>query len=85
MFEFGLQPVIQIPYRGPCLQRAELFRQLKIKDQGQEVSIRYRNNDEQSSDRHRLKRLFQQQRIPPWERDSVALVYLDDRLSGLLP
>ncbi|MCP4388575.1 MAG: tRNA lysidine(34) synthetase TilS, partial [Gammaproteobacteria bacterium] len=32
----------------------------------------------------RLKRLFQQHRVPPWQRAATAQVYLDGRLEGLL-
>ncbi len=30
--------------------------------------------------RHALKKLFQEAGIPPWERDAIPLVYLDDKL-----
>jgi tRNA(Ile)-lysidine synthase len=84
VFEFGLQPLIAIDACGLSMQRADLFKQLQIEDQNQRLTIKYRTDGEKNSDRHRLKRLFQQQRIPPWERDSVAQVYLDGELSGLL-
>jgi tRNA(Ile)-lysidine synthase len=84
VFEFGLQPVISIDACDLNMQRAELFEQLQIEDKDQRVTLRYRADGEQNSDRHRLKRLFQQQRVPPWERDAIAQVYLDGKLSGLL-
>lgn len=31
--------------------------------------------------RHTLKKLFQEQAIPPWERDAIPLLYLDGRLA----
>jgi tRNA(Ile)-lysidine synthase len=33
--------------------------------------------------RHALKKLFQEASIPPWERDVIPLVYLDDQLAAV--
>ncbi|UOA09398.1 tRNA lysidine(34) synthetase TilS [Methylobacter sp. S3L5C] len=33
--------------------------------------------------RHTLKKLFQEAGIPPWERDAIPLVYLDDKLAAV--
>ncbi len=53
-----------------------------------DVSIRPRSGGEKlklpSRDgRHCLKKLYQEAGIPPWERQSRPLIYLDDRLAGV--
>jgi len=84
VFEFGLQPVIEIDDCKRRLRREDLFRYLQIEDRQQQVTFRFRGRGQLSGDRHRLKRLFQKHRIPPWERQSTAQVYLDGELAGLL-
>ena len=84
VFDFGLNPHIEIKQLGLCLQRQVIFNQLGLADHGQSLSLRFRDKGEENTDRHRLKRLFQKHRVPPWERASVAQVYLDGRLEGLL-
>ena len=32
---------------------------------------------------HALKNLFQEAGVPPWERDTMPLVYLDDKLAAV--
>jgi len=34
-------------------------------------------------DHHALKKLFQEAGIPPWEREAIPLVYLDDKLAAV--
>ena len=84
-FDFGLNPDIEIKQFSLRLQRKTIFKQLEIEDQGQSISLRFRDDGQRNSDRHRLKRLFQKYRVPPWERSTVAQVYLDNKLAGLLP
>ena len=83
-FEFELKPDIQIEELGLQFQRKEIFEQLELVDQGQVLTLRFRDKGQQNSDRHRLKRLFQKHRVPPWERSAIAQVYLDGKLAGLL-
>jgi tRNA(Ile)-lysidine synthetase-like protein len=101
IFEFGLNEDISIDEFEVKLCRADLFRLLRIDDQAQRVTLRYpgpgqqpgqkrgqrsgKPPDPRPADRHRLKRLYQKHRIPPWVRPSTAQVYLDDKLVGLLP
>jgi len=82
--EFGLQRAIAIEPLRLRLTRDQILKRLKIEDRDQALTLKFRRKGEQNGDRHRLKRLFQKHRVPPWERDAVALVYLDDRLEGLL-
>ena len=83
-FEFELKPDIQIEQLGLQLERREIFEQLELADKGQALTLRFRDKGQQNSDRHRLKRLFQKHRVPPWERSAIAQVYLDGKLAGLL-
>ncbi len=83
-FDFGLNPVIEIDQRDLRLTRQEIFQRLDIRDQDQSLTLRFRQPGAPNSDNHRLKRLFQQHRVPPWERALTAQVYLDGRLEGLL-
>ncbi|MCP4471251.1 MAG: tRNA lysidine(34) synthetase TilS [Gammaproteobacteria bacterium] len=83
-FEFGLQPRIEIEDFGLHWQRDEIFKRLQAEDHNQQLTLKFRDDGKQNSDRRRLKRLFQQQRVPPWERAAVAQVYLDGKLCGLL-
>ncbi len=83
-FDFGQQPVIEIETLDMRLAREEIFTRLEIEDRGQSLMLRFRQQGEPNPDSHRLKRLFQRHRVPPWERDGTAQVYLDGRLEGLL-
>lgn len=52
------------------------------------VEVRFRSGGEKirlpkRSGRHALKKLFQEAGIPPWEREMMPLVYLDDRLAAV--
>jgi tRNA(Ile)-lysidine synthase len=52
------------------------------------VSIRARRGGERISLPHRegyhsLKKLFQERGIPPWEREYIPLVYLNDELAAI--
>ena len=85
VFEFGLNEDICINAFDVKLCRADLFRLLQIDDQTQRITLRYPGAGQRSEDRHRLKRLYQKHRVPPWVRPSTAQVYLDDKLVGLLP
>lgn len=52
------------------------------------IELRFRKGGEKISlpgrkGRHSLKNLFQEASIPPWERDRIPLVYLDDTLAAV--
>ena len=83
-FDFGVQTNIEIEKIGLQTQRCDIFRKLEVSDQNQALSLRFRDDGQQNDDRHRLKRLFQKHRVPPWERAAIAQVYLDGKLEGLL-
>ena len=83
-FDFDLQTNIEIEKFDLRMQRCEIFRELGFNDQNQALSLKFRDDGQQSDDRHRLKRMFQKHRVPPWERAAIAQVYLDGKLEGLL-
>ncbi len=83
-FDFGQAEIIEIESLSLRLERRQIFDRLGVEDRQQSLCLKFRRSGERNSDRHRLKRLFQQHRVPPWQRDRVAQVYLDGSLEGLL-
>jgi tRNA(Ile)-lysidine synthase len=83
-YEFTQEPQVEIEVLNLKRPRSEIFNLLEIEDSGQSLALRFRDDGQQNNDRHRLKRLFQKHRIPPWERSTVPQVYLDGKLAGLL-
>lgn len=83
-FEFGQLEEIEIPQLNLRLSRKEILQRLGVEDKNQSLTLKFRRRGERNEDSHRLKRLFQRHRVPPWERDSTAQLYLDGRLEGLL-
>ncbi len=84
-FDFGREPRIEIQSLGLSLSRREIFERLGIEDREQTLTLRFRRRGDPSPDGHRLKRLFQRHRVPPWKRETTPQVYLDGRLQDLLP
>lgn len=84
VFEFDRQGRIEISECGLKLRREDLFERLRIADENQRVTLRFRGKGQLSKDSHRLKRLFQKHSVPPWERQSTPQVYLDGELAGIL-
>jgi tRNA(Ile)-lysidine synthetase-like protein len=69
---------------GLNLERKSIFDRLDRKDSGQSVKLKFRlKNADSNSHNHRLKRLFQKHKIPPWKRSLTPQIYLDDELAGL--
>jgi len=86
VFEFGVSADIVIENLELYLTRDSIFKQLRAKDLGQQLSLKFRGEENTAKDeRHRLKRMFQKHRVPPWARSSVAQIYLDGKLEGILP
>ena len=83
-FDFGQREEIEIPQLNLRLSRREILQRLGVEEKNQSLTLKFRQRGEQNEDGHRLKRLFQQHRVPPWERDSTAQLYLDGRLEDLL-
>lgn len=85
VFEFGLKQRIEIEPLQLRFERRVIFERLDIEDRDQPLTLKFRDQGQANSDRHRLKRLFQKHRVPPWRRSAVAQVYLDGKLEGILP
>ncbi|MEE8364882.1 MAG: tRNA lysidine(34) synthetase TilS [Gammaproteobacteria bacterium] len=83
-YEFDRSPVLKIGEIGLEIQRREIIRYLGRNDTGQAIKLMFRLRDNVSNPaRHRLKRLFQKHKIPPWKRSITPQIYLDDELVGL--
>ncbi len=84
-YDFGLETEIEIEACELRSSRQAIFEQLDIPDRAQPLTLKFPGQGQSGQDRHRLKRLFQKHRVPPWQRSSVAQVYLDGELAGILP
>ncbi len=84
-FEFGPEDDLLLPGKKKQWQRRQLFEYLGIDDKQQTIAIGFRETvaGHQVS-RHRLKHFFQSRRIPPWERDALPLVFVDQDLVSYL-
>jgi tRNA(Ile)-lysidine synthase len=83
-YEFDRSPVLKIREIGLEIQRREIIRYLGRNDTGQSIKLMFRlRNNVSNPPRHRLKRLFQKHKIPPWKRSVTPQIYLDDELVGL--
>lgn len=68
------------------INRIAILDYLGVKDNGQEILIRFRGGqggEGQTAFPHRLKRLFQSYQVPPWLRDQLPQLYLDGELKDL--
>ena len=84
-YEFGLQPELQVTEINLKIKRTELFKRFSIIETGQLVTLKFRlRMGDSNSHKHRLKRLFQQHKIPPWKRPDIPQVYINDDLIGLI-
>lgn len=81
-YQFKHSELITIDAIDSSWSRNQVFELLGIGDHGQHLSLKFSEIDK--ADKHRLKRLFQKYRIPPWKRASTPIVYLDGKLVGLL-
>ena len=83
-YDFDISTELKISEIGLELERRSIFKRFRQKDSGQSIKLKFRlNNNESNPDIHRLKRLFQKHKIPPWKRSLTPQVYLDDELAGL--
>jgi tRNA(Ile)-lysidine synthase len=83
-YDFGNSSRLKIDEIDLDIERESILKRVKRKDSGQTIKLKFRLNDKDSNpDTHRLKRLFQKHKIPPWKRMITPQVYLDDELVGL--
>jgi tRNA(Ile)-lysidine synthase len=92
MAETRLKPVyscgggceLDIDGIGFSESRQNILRAFKLDDYGQTLQIHFRVDlNSQSIYSHRLKRLFQKHRVPPWLRSVTPQVVIDGELVGL--
>ena len=83
-YDFNCQQLLKIEEVGLQIDRGSIIRHLNTKDSGQSISLKFRHRGNiLNPDRHRLKRLFQKYKIPPWKRALTPQIYLDNELVGL--
>ena len=84
IYDFNKSCRLKIDEIDLDLERSSIFLRLKRKDNGQSIKLKFRlNQDDANPHNHRLKRLFQKHKIPPWQRFITPQIYLDDELAGL--
>lgn len=77
-----LQEPLVLPHVGE-------LRVIKNNFDGQRVTVRFRQGGEvcqlpKRKHHHELKKLFQIWKVPPWERDRIPLIYLNDVLTAVV-
>ncbi len=83
-YDFSHAAKLKIKEIDLNLERKSIFDRLDQKDNGQSIKLKFRlKNAGSNPHNHRLKRLFQKHKIPPWKRSLTPQVYLDDELAGL--
>ncbi len=67
------------------ITRAEILQRFQRPDHGQQILIKFRRPHKHQADTHshRLKRLFQCHQVPPWLREQIPQVMIDNELAGL--
>jgi tRNA(Ile)-lysidine synthase len=84
IYNFDIQPLLRIDEIGLQVERKSILERLHSKDSGQSIRLKFRRRANASNpDSHRLKRLFQKYRVPPWKRPVTPQIYLDDELVDL--
>ncbi|MFT5220030.1 MAG: tRNA(Ile)-lysidine synthase [Planctomycetota bacterium] len=81
-FEFDQRRQIIIDAIDLNLSRSEVFKRMSMTDCGQAITLKLSDTDK--ANRHRLKRLYQTHRVPPWLRKLTPILYLNGELAGLL-
>ncbi len=80
---------LQLPSGGGVLRAESVVGEgLKSQHCGGTLAIRFRHGGERCRlvgrrHHHRLKHLFQERGIPPWERDRTPLIFIGDQLAAI--
>ncbi len=85
-YELGPGKTLQIPLAEIEVSRESVLKRVAKTDQGQKVCLNFRKKNssgQNSAHSHKLKRLFQEHRVPPWLRADVAQIFIDEELLGL--
>ena len=84
-YSFDDENELHIPLLGLRVCRKDIFQCLHIVDSHQQVQLGFRTESQpQASEKHRLKRLFQKHRTPPWMRDRTLLIFVDGVFKDIL-
>lgn len=81
-YVFDQQQQITIEAIGLNLSRSDIFDLMSMDDCGQTITVKLIDADK--ANKHRLKRLYQTHRVPPWLRTVTPILYLNGELTGLL-
>lgn len=83
-YDFLKQSELKIPELNLVLRRNSVLDHLGIEESGQNIQIRFRTDKPPAhQNSHRLKRLFQSQKIAPWLRSTTPQLLIDGVLMGL--
>jgi tRNA(Ile)-lysidine synthase len=84
VYYFDNQSLLKIDEIKLQIGRKAIFERLHKEDSGQSIKLKFRCRGNASNPHsHRLKRLFQKYRVPPWNRSLTPQIYLDDELVDL--
>ncbi len=77
---------LEIKALNILISRQQLLAKLKMTEEGQTLALHFRTEhaSTDASSSHRLKRLFQKYRVPPWLRTTTPQIYVDGKLTDLL-
>jgi tRNA(Ile)-lysidine synthase len=77
---------LEIEALNVSVSREDILSRLKMMDRGQKLELHFRTEraSTNASSSHRLKRLFQKHRVPPWLRNTTPQIYVDSVLTDLL-
>jgi tRNA(Ile)-lysidine synthase len=89
VLEWGLDGVLALPDAGGVLTASEVFGSgIRRSAVGESVQVAFRRGGERCRPagrrhHHALKKLLQEQGVPPWERRRLPLIYSGDRLAAV--
>lgn len=77
---------LEISALNISLNRQTLLSYLNLPERGQGLALHFRSDNTQGADSnsHRRKRLYQKHRVPPWLRNNIAQIHVDEELVSLL-
>ena len=88
-YQWNLSETLYIPGVGWLRARVAMASGLKKKLLPAEVTVKFRQGGEhcrphRRSHTHSLKKVLQEYSIPPWERDNLPIVYIDDQIAAVV-
>lgn len=88
IFQWDVSKALTVPSLGILKIKKQKGQGIAKKYLSQNVSVAFRNYGERCHPQgrqgsHPLKKLFQEWNIPPWNRDRIPLIYIDDQLAAV--